>query len=123
MVDECLAVVSELDENVDYIETGSVGYTLPNKKYHIFAYIDEIDGENVIVLEPNKVVGGAHEPIFRDTFIVSLGDVENIRKGIDWCLEQFAADRYGIDAVLNRATKRSEQFNGKETIDKDLEMG
>lgn len=105
MVEDALDVI-ENDLAAEGPENGT-GYTLPDGKYHIFAYVDFIDDDRVIVLEPNKVVDGAHEPIAGDTYIVAFGDMEELRKGCDWCLAEFAKDRYGIDAVLQRAAERS----------------
>ena len=105
MVDEVMELL-EHDLAAEGPENGT-GWTLPDGKYHIFAYVDFIDDERVVVLEPNKVVHGAHEPIFGDTFIVAFGDVERLKRGVDWCLEQFACDRHGIDALLDDATQRS----------------
>lgn len=101
MVDEALVLI-ENDLSEEGPENGT-GYTLPDGRYHIFAYVDFIDEDRVIVLEPNKVVNGAHEPIFGDTFIVAFDDTAGLRKGLDWCLEQFADDRHGIDAILKNA--------------------
>ncbi len=107
--DELIDVVLDVLEN-DLNEEGpemSTGYTLPNGEYHIFAYVDFIDDEKVIVLEPNKVVDGAHEPIGGDTFIVGFEDTDGLWRGCDWCLSQFALDKYGFDAVLTAACERS----------------
>ena len=87
-------------------ESGT-GYTLPDGKYHIFAYVDFIDETRVVVLEPNKVVDGAHEPIFGDTFIVAFGDEAGLKRGVDWCLSEFGRDRYGFDALLVDAKSRA----------------
>lgn len=121
MTDEVLELL-EHDLAAEGPENGT-GYTLPDGKYHIFAYVDFIDETRVIVLEPNKVIDGAHEPIFGDTFIVAFGDAEMLRKGCDWCFEQFAYDRHGIDVVLENAKERSKKLSGDEKAVKDLEMG
>lgn len=121
MVEAALGVI-ENDLAAEGPENGT-GYTLPDGKYHIFAYVDFIDDERVVVLEPNKVIDGAHEPIFGDTFIVGFGDVERLRTGIDWCLTEFASDRYGIDAVLHNARERSEQPSELQKSEHELEIG
>lgn len=105
LADEFLTVV-ERDLSADGPENG-IGYTLPNGEYHIFAYVDFIDDDRVVVLEPNKVVDGAHEPIGGETFIVDFGDTDGLRQGCDWCLSQFSLDMYGFDAILSSACERS----------------
>lgn len=98
-------------------ETG-IGYTLPDGQYHIYAYIDEIDADKVIVLEPNKVVDGACEPFVGDTYIVPCGNEDELRKACDWCFSEFAKDREQaqgkglvVDEVLTDASKRSETID------------
>lgn len=105
MVDAVMDLL-EHDLSAEGPENGT-GYTLPAGVYHIFAYVDFVHDERVIVLEPNKVVRGAHEPIFGDTFIAAFEDQASLRRGIDWCLEQFAQDRYGIDTILRAAQSKA----------------
>ena len=50
---------TELNENE------SIGYTMPDGKHHLFIWVDDSGGEDDLyyIIEPNKVVDGAHEPI------------------------------------------------------------
>lgn len=115
--------IAERDLSAEGPENG-IGYTLPNGEYHIFAYVDFIDDEKVIVLEPNKVVDGAHEPLGGNTFIVAFEDKEGLRQGCDWCFSQFAFDKHGLDAVLTAARERSnaaQGLNGKCQGERELD--
>ena len=75
-----------------------VGYTLPDGKYHIFIYMDEAD-DTVYVIEPNRVEGGCHEPVGRDTYLAKVGDMPDLMLGCLWCLEQFESDRKNPELV------------------------
>lgn len=94
---------TELQENSD------MGYTTPDGQYHIFIYKDQEhnwdDGPapySFFVIEPNKVVNGAHEPM-GDTFLTSALDLSELLVGCQWCLEQFEADRVATLTTQDRA--------------------
>lgn len=100
-----------------------MGYTTPDGKYHIFIYKDQEhswdDGPapySFYVVEPNKVVNGAHEPL-GDTFLTESLDLSELIVGCQWCLEQFEADRTRNLTTKDRAM---ELFNETMiTLDKD----
>lgn len=59
-------------------ENGSIGYTLPNGKYHLYIYVDEIntDDEPLYIVEANEVIDGAHEPIGKCVSSAPYNDFE-----------------------------------------------
>lgn len=82
---------AELNKN------GSIGYTMPDGKHHIFIYVDDsiqyADNEKTVedgfyVIEPNRVVAGAHEPM-GDTTAADYNDFAELLVGCMWCIEQF----------------------------------
>lgn len=83
---------SELNEN------GAIGYTMPDGKYHIYIYVDDSFGkpDRHYILEPNRVVDGAHEPM-GDTTSAEYNDFGELMLGCAWCMEQFEYDRLNRD--------------------------
>ena len=75
-----------------------MGYTTPDGRYHIYIYADQEihwddrPADTFYVIEPNKVVDGAHEP-FGDTFITTSRDLSEVLIGCQWCLDWFERDR------------------------------
>lgn len=85
---EILSLVkSELNE---FGPENGVGYTMPDEKYHIFIYLDNADDE-IYVIEPNKVVDGAHEPI-GENYLATYNDSAELLLGCEWCMETFERD-------------------------------
>lgn len=75
-------LIEELNEN------GSIGYTMPDNKYHIFIYIEDIYDNKIYVIEPNKIIDGGHEPM-GDTYNAYYGDVAGVLVGVMWCIDYF----------------------------------
>lgn len=106
ILQEILALAkTELEEN----QNPDMGYTTPDGNYHIFIYKDQEhsweDGPapySFYVVEPNKVVSGAHEPL-GDTFLTERLDLSELLVGCQWCLEQFEADRERSMTTKDRA--------------------
>lgn len=77
---------------------GEMGYTMPDGKYHIYIYADqEVNWsgrptEEFYVIEPNRVINGAHDPM-DDTYITRTRDISEVIIGCTWCLDFFEADR------------------------------
>lgn len=67
-----------------------IGYTMPDGNYHIFIYVDNAD-EEIYVIEPNKVVDGACEPI-GENYLATYNDFAELIIGCEWCMEQFERD-------------------------------
>lgn len=110
---------TELEENPD------MGYTTPDGKYHIYIYAEQEhnweDGPepySFYVVEPNKVVNGAHEPM-GDTFITDGLDLDEVLIGCQWCLEQFAADRAATLTTQDRAMALYEESLRVHNADND----
>ena len=74
------------------LNNGDIGYTLSDEKHHIYVYVDQIDDDMVYVMEPNRVVDGAHEPIGGNTYIVPYNAFDELLIGFEWCVEQFEQD-------------------------------
>jgi len=81
-------------------ETGSIGYTMPDGKHHIYIYVDDsiqyADDEKTVddgfyVIEPNRVVDGAHEPM-GDTTAADYNNFAELLVGCMWCIDQFEHD-------------------------------
>lgn len=82
----------------DTLLNGSdMGYTMPDGKHHIYIYPDEEsrwdDGpsDTFFVIEPNRVVNGAHEPM-GDTYITTCRDLSEVLIGCQWCMDCFEQD-------------------------------
>lgn len=110
---------TELDENPD------MGYTTPDGKYHIYIYAEQEhnwedgpDPYSFYVVEPNKVVDGAHEPM-GDTFITDGLDLDEVLIGCQWCLEQFDADRAATLTTQDRAMALYEESLRVHNADND----
>lgn len=78
----------------------SIGYTMPDGKYHIYVYVDKSvrhikDGvtpdDFYYVIEPNRVIDGAMEPM-GDTATADYNDFAELLVGCSWCLEEFERD-------------------------------
>lgn len=84
-----------------------IGFTMPDGKYHIYIYPDqEVNWDDTppktfYVIEPNKVLNGAHEPM-GDTHLTRTRDISEVIIGCQWCLQVFEADR---QLVANREVK------------------
>lgn len=84
--------VSELNENT------CMGYTMPDGKHHIFIWVDDSatyadpTKEAFYVIEPNRVIDGAHEPM-GDTAGAEYNNFGELMVACMWCMEQFEADR------------------------------
>lgn len=101
---------------------GSIGYTMPDGLHHIYIYADFLDNEKVFVVEPNRVVDGAHEPFVGDTYIGSWEDFDELCKGIKWCLEQFEDDKkISLEDKLADATSKSQESDIGKTSEIDIE--
>lgn len=70
-----------------------IGYTMLDGKHHIFIYLDDIDDEKEYVIEPNRVVDGAHEPLAGTVYCAPYGDYGELMVGCQWCLDLFEDDR------------------------------
>lgn len=79
-------------------ESEDMGYTMPDGKHHIYVYKDEekswddSPSEAFYVVEPNRVVDGAHEPM-GDTYLTSSTDLAEVLVGCQWCIDVFSFDR------------------------------
>lgn len=79
-------------------ESGEMGYTMPDGKHHIYIYADQEThwddrpADLFYVVEPNRVVSGAHDPM-GDTYLTETRDLSEVLIGCQWCLDVFAADR------------------------------
>lgn len=78
---------TELNEN------GSIGYTMPDNNHHIYIYVDDLLGPDDLfyIIEPNRVVDGAHEPM-GDTAVAKYNDFSELLLGCSWCLDLFERD-------------------------------
>ena len=80
------------------LNDSDMGYTMPDGKYHIYIYADQdahwdnSPADTFYVVEPNKVVNGAHEPM-GDTFLTSSRELSEVLIGCQWCMEWFDRDR------------------------------
>lgn len=103
---------------------GEMGYTTPDGKYHIYIYADQethwdnSPADEFYVVEPNKVVNGAHEPM-GDTFLTERLDLSELCIGCQWCLEQFAADRAATLTTQDRAMALYEENLRVHNVDND----
>lgn len=133
--DEMLEEIEKLAKT-ELNENGSIGYTLPDRKYHIYIYVDDsikyADDSKTIedgyyVIEPNKVVDGAHEPL-GDTHVAEYNDFDELLKGCKWCLEKFANDREEqvkgavVEKIISDASVKSAE-TGKGDVKADVELG
>lgn len=61
---ECLqdVLVECCNADIFHDEEATVGYDLPDGKHHLFIYVDEFSNGYNIVIEPNLIVDGGHEP-------------------------------------------------------------
>lgn len=75
---------SELNENKN------IGYTMPDGKHHLFIWVDDsLGGDDLYyVIEPNKVVNGAHEPI-GDNSAATYNDFSELLLNIVWVIERY----------------------------------
>ena len=95
-----IAILKELLElaKIELPAGNDMGYTMPDGKHHIYIYPDQevhwddSPAETFYVIEPNKVINGAHEPM-DDTYITGTRDISEVIIGCQWCLEVFEADR------------------------------
>ena len=79
---------AELNDN------GSIGYTMPDGKHHIFIYVDDVsDEKHLYIIEPNRVIDGAHEPM-GDTAGAEYNNFSDLAVGCLWCIEQFRYDNF-----------------------------
>lgn len=103
-------------------KNGSIGYTMPDGLHHIYIYADFLDNEKVFVVEPNRVVDGAHEPFVGDTYVGSWEDAKEFRKGLEWCFEQFENDKeISLEDKLADATSKSQESDMCKTSEFDIE--
>lgn len=72
-------------------ENGSIGYTFPDGKYHLFVFVDDNLGDDEddkwYIVEPNKVVDGAHEPIAPMNGSAPYNDFETLLLACLWAIE------------------------------------
>lgn len=80
------------------LNDSDMGYTMPDGKHHIYIYADQEThwddrpADKFYVVEPNKVVNGAHEPM-GDTFITTGLNLSEVLIGCQWCMDWFENDR------------------------------
>ena len=86
--------LSELKEN------GSIGYTMPDGKYHIFISIDETSDGHFYFIEPNRIVDGAAEPM-GDTTTANMYDFSGLLLGCAWCIDCFEEDKRSIEKSIS----------------------
>lgn len=110
---------SELNEN------GNIGYTMPDGKYHIYIYVDDsikyaenskTAEDGYYVIEPNRVIDGAMEPL-GDTATAEYNDFAELLVGCVWCMEEFERD---VERKKEIELKKDELECVSET--KDFEM-
>lgn len=87
---------------------GSIGFTMPDGKHHIFAYVEEpssayIKVKPCYVIEPNKIVDGACVPI-GEPATVNYNDFAELLVACAYCLEEFERD---LDKVVWREANSS----------------
>ena len=76
-----------------------MGYTMPDGRHHIHIYpnqehhLDAAPGESFYVIEPNRVINGAHEPM-GDTYLSESRDLTEVLIGCQWCMELFEEDNW-----------------------------
>lgn len=84
---KCLQDILELTETEKFWENGdSIGYDLPDGKHHLFIYVDDSCGTDTVVIEPNLIVNGGHEPC-GDTGCCSMEDVVKFVVEVAWVIE------------------------------------
>lgn len=87
---KCLQEILELTETEKFWENGDcIGYNLPDGKHHLFIYVDGNTGgddEPVIVIEPNLIVNGAHEPC-GDNGFCRMEDIGEFFIQLAWVIE------------------------------------
>ena len=54
--------VIDLEDFWNMGDDANIGYDLPDGKHHLYIYVDDSIEGKVIVVEPNLIVDGAHEP-------------------------------------------------------------
>lgn len=100
-------------------EAGSIGYTMPDGKHHIFISVEENASwdrvkEKSYIVEPNWVVDGAHEPM-GDTYGVPYNDFAELLVGCAWCLDWFQAEREAVmvqnydDAIAHLVATKAQE--------------
>lgn len=83
--------------NTDLRGGSDMGYTMPDGKHHIYIYPDQEYAWNgtitdaFFVIEPNRVVDGAHVPM-GDTYLTQTRDLSEVLIGCQWCLDAFDED-------------------------------
>lgn len=99
------AILSIAQEELN--ENGSIGYTMPDGKYHIFISVDDIGdylngSELVYRIEPNILdKNGCAEPM-GDCTMAPYSDFAQLLIGCMWCMDQFEADlehQKGIETI------------------------
>lgn len=112
--------VSELNKNK------SIGYNMPDGKHHIYVYVDDsVPGEKWYIVEPNRVVDGAHEPM-GDTAGAKYDNFADLMVACMWCMEQFEADRQisndRLSTLLHNAIVCLEEY-GCEGAQMEADLG
>ena len=76
--------------NIELNENKSIGYTMPDGKYHLYIFVDDSSGKDEYnyIIEPNLVEDGAHIPI-GDNTNASYDDFGALLIGCMWCIENF----------------------------------
>lgn len=97
-----------------------IGYTMPDGKYHIYIFVDDAD-EKIYVVEPNKVVDGAHEPIGEQNYLAAYNDFGDLAVGCLFCMDEFEFDakkeRDNIAIFQNNITTEEPALNNKIKLD------
>lgn len=81
----------------ELLSGSDMGYTMPDGKYHIYIYPDSetnwagATAETFFVVEPNRVINGAHEPM-GDTFLTASRELSEVLIGCQWCMDVFEED-------------------------------
>ena len=109
---------------------GSIGYTMPDGKHHIYIYVDDsitlADDTKTVedgfyVIEPNRVVNGAMEPM-GNTATADYNNFMGLLEGCKWCLEVFEKDNVvSLADKLQAATAKSQEINSSEAVNFEIE--
>lgn len=78
--------VARRDLNVDEC----MGYHMPDGKHHLFIYVDDSLGSDNkwYIVEPNKIVDGAHEPM-GDIYEASYNNFDALKNACRMCIERY----------------------------------
>lgn len=83
-------ILKELSElaHRELNENGNISYTMPNKKYHLFIYVDDSLEDMVYTIEPYKIVNNTYKSIGDETF-ADYNNFEELLLGCVWCITNY----------------------------------